>query len=222
MSQRSDFIVDRLLGGIVGEAVEIGCGQSVALGTEDIRLEIVANHQGAVTTCARLSHGIVEEGWRRFVGSCILAEDDGIEIVGQSTGPQLLVLHLVETVGAHVHAIALLAQVVHQCLGTVHQSRLVGAEVQEQVAGLQTQLFGRFQALAKTQRTAETLDNQVVARNFSLGIACPQVDICLPILVLEQLWVWKPLVKMQCVEKLTQGNHGIAVGVVKGVVEVDE
>ena len=127
-----------------------------------------------------------------------------------------------ETVRTHVHPVALPSQIIHQFAGTVHQSWLRRTEVQKPVAGLQAQLLRRLQTFAKAQRTTETFHNQVVARDFTLRIARPQVDVRFPILVVEQLCISKPPSQLHGVEQLAQRYHGIAVRVVERIVEIDK
>ena len=188
----------------------------------NIRLQIVAYHQGGVTLGTRLLKGIVEELRRGFVDTCIFAEDDRVEIVFQPTGSQLLVLHLVEAVAAHVHPIALASQVVHQFMGTIHHTGLRRAEIQELVTYLSAILHGGVEPFAPTERVAETFHDEVVAFNLPFGILCPKADVRVPIVVVEHFGVIEVLIQMQVLIQLSQSNNGIAVGVVEGVIEVDE
>ena len=89
-----------------------------------------------MTFSARYFQCIVEIERRRFVDSSVLAENDGVEIVAKSTGCQFLVLYLMETVAAHVHAITLLFEIVHQFMRALNDPRLAGAEVEKLVAHL--------------------------------------------------------------------------------------
>ena len=140
----------------------------------------------------------------------------------ESAGAQLLILHLVEPVGTHVEPVALGLQIVHQLTSTLHQARLRGAEVEKQITGVQTVLLGRLQSVAITQRTTETLDNQVVASNLTTRIAGPQVDVRLPIAVVEHLWIGKPSFQMQRIKEFAKGNDRIAMRIIKGIIEIDE
>ena len=121
-----------------------------------------------------------------------------------------------------MHPVALLPQVVHQLARTVHQSGLRRAEVQEYVAGLQAVRLRRLQPPAKAQRTAEALHDEVVARDFALRVARPQVDVRPPVFIIEQLRVSEVLPQLQRLEQLAQRYHGIAMRVVQRVVEVDK
>ena len=69
---------------------------------------------------------------------------------------------------------------------------------------------------------SETLDDEVTAFNFSFGILCPQTDIGVPLVVVEDIGVIEVLIQMQVLIQLSQGDDGIAVGVVEGVIEVNE
>ena len=82
--------------------------------------------------------GVIEELWGGFVGSCIFAEDDGGEVIEKSAGMELLVLHFVEAITAHVHAIAFAFEVIHQFLCPIHQSWLDGTKGKKLVAGFST------------------------------------------------------------------------------------
>ena len=110
-------------------------------------------------------------------------------MVVQSTGMQFLVLYLVEAVGTHVQPVAPAPQVVHQLTGSIHQAGFGGTEVQEQVAGLQAEVSSERQADTVAQRAPEAFDNEIVACNLAFGIACPQVDVGLPVAVVEDVGI---------------------------------
>ena len=66
---------------IIREAVKEDGIKTCLFGSEDIRIEVVANHDGRILRCLRDFKGIVKElsGW--FVGSRILTENNGIETI---------------------------------------------------------------------------------------------------------------------------------------------
>ena len=157
--------------------------------TEDVGIQVVANHQRGSTFGTSLAEGIVEIRLGGLVGTGILAKDDGVKVVAEPTGFQLLILHLMESVAGHVHAVALLLEGFHQLVGTLHHARLVGTEVQEAVAYLQTAGLGEVYSFAYRQRTAKAFHDKVVARDFPSRIAAPQVNVSLPIGIVERLRV---------------------------------
>jgi hypothetical protein len=67
---------------------------------------------------------------------------------------------------------------------------------------------------------AEALHNEVVARNLALGIASPQVDVGLPIVVIKDLGGVEILAQLEVLKRLGKRYHGIAVGIIKCVVEI--
>ena len=107
-----------------------------------------------------------------------------------------------EPVAAHVEAIAFVFQVVHQFFGTLHQTRLGGTEVQKPVTGFETVGLRCVQSLAEAEWTAEALDDQVVARNFTLGVARPQVDIGFPVFIVEEARLREIPAQLEDVEQL--------------------
>ena len=216
------FVGDGFRGRIIGEAIEEDCVEPCPFGAKDVGVEVVANHEGGLLGGLGHPEGIVEEEGRGFVGTCILAEDDGREMVEESAGAEFLVLHLVEAVAAHMHPIALSSQVIHQFLGTIDKTRLLSAERKELVAGLETILFSGKKTLPKAERMTEAFDDEVITVNFSLSILSPQTDVGAPIVVVEDAGVGEVLFEMEVFIQFTQGDDCIAVGVVEGVVEVDE
>ena len=165
---------------------------------------------------------MVEIERRGLVGACVLAQDDGVEIVAQATGIEFLILHLVEAIAAHVYPITLLAQVVHQFVGTVDNARFRGAEVEELVTDLQTELTGYLQPPAHAQRATEALYDQVVARDVAFGVLRPEIDVRCPVGIVEDLRGGEIASEAEGLESLAQGNHRIAVSIIQGVVEIDE
>ena len=216
------FVGDLFGGRVVGEAVEVDCGQTSMFGTEDVGVEVVANHEGGGWRGAGLAEGIVEEEGRGLVGSGIFTEDDVVEVGEEATGVELLVLHLVEAVAAQVHAVASGFEVIHQLFGSIDQPWLDRTEGEELVTDLAAVVGGGVESFAEAEGVAETLYDEVVALNFPLGILRPQADVGVPIVVVEDLRVGKIRFPVEVVEEFIQCNESIAMGVVEGVVEVDE
>ena len=69
-----------------------------------------------------------------ILGDVIDRYPDGIKILRQSTGPEFLILHLMESVAAHVHAVSAQLQVFNELLGAINKSRLWGAIVKKDIA----------------------------------------------------------------------------------------
>ena len=135
---------------------------------------------------------------------------------------KFLVLHFVEPIAAHVHAVAFAAEVVHQFLGTLHKPRFYGTEGEEFVAGLETIVLGGIESFPKTQRVAETLHDELATLDFTFGVLSPQSDVRVPIVVVEDFGIGEIVLKMQIIIQFAQGDDGIAVGIVECVVKVDE
>ncbi len=55
-------------------------------GTEDVALQIIANHQGRFTAGPSYLDGLLETEWGRLVPASILAQDNGVEVVTQTAG----------------------------------------------------------------------------------------------------------------------------------------
>ena len=118
------------------ETVQIDGVKAVAYGTTHVAVPTVPDHDSGSTTGLRVKKGIVEESCRRFVGSRILAKDDGVEASVKSTGMDFALLHLMEAVRTEVKAIATLSQIGHQLMSALHHSCLLGTEVKETVVEL--------------------------------------------------------------------------------------
>ena len=67
---------------------------------------------------------------------------------------------------------------------------------------------------------AETLNNEVVACDFALGIASPQVDVGVPIVFIKHFRVVEITAQLEVLKRLGKGYHSIAVGIIKCVVEI--
>ena len=166
--------------------------------------------------------GVVEKLLGRFVGTSIFAEDDGGEVIEKSAGMELLVLHFVESVAAHMHAITFPSEVIHQFLCPIHQARLDGTKGEKLVAGFPTIINSRVESFSKTQRMTETFHDEIITLNLPFGILCPKSDVRVPIVIVEDIGVVEVLIQMQVLIQFAQGDDGIAVGVVECVIEVDE
>lgn len=208
--------------GVVGKAVEVDGGEAGVFGSEDVGVEVVAYHDGAFLGGVGDGEGVGEELGGGFVGSGVFAEDDGVEVVDEAAGAEFLVLHFVESVAAHVHAVAFRSEVVHQFAGSIDKTGLDGAELEEAVAGLEAIIDGGIQSFAEAEWMAEPLHDEVVARDFAFGILCPEADVGGPVVGVEDLGIGEVAVEPQFFEEFAQGDDGIAVGVVERVVEVDE
>ena len=68
-----------------------------------------------------------------------------------------------------------------------HLVELMSTEVEEAVAHLQAEVRRDADVPALTQRTAEALDDEIVACDLSPSIALPEVDICLPISIVKDV-----------------------------------
>ena len=88
-----------------GVAVQEDGAQAGVVGSADVGLEIVANHQRVFGACACLLEGIAEEVGVGLIDSGLLREDDGVEVVVEVRGVELGGLHFAEAVAAHVHPI---------------------------------------------------------------------------------------------------------------------
>lgn len=159
---------------ILGMGIEPHDIKSGTFGTEDVCLEIVANHKGGFGFGTSHAEGVIEIEWRGFVGTGIFRQHYRVEIVLHSAGLQLAVLHLVETVAAHVQAIATGLEIVHHLVRSVYNTGLHGTEFQKTVAYLQAILHTDvLQSMPPAQRTAETLHDKDIAGNLSGGILLP-------------------------------------------------
>ena len=216
------FVGDGLGGRVVGKAVEIDGGESCLLGTEDVGVEVVTNHEGGFLGGMRLPESVVEELGGGFVGSCIFAEDDGVEVVEESAGMEFFVLHFVETIAAHVHTVAFPFEIIHQFSGTIDKTRFDGTKAEELVAGFEAVVLSGVEPFAETLGVPETLDDEEMAFYLPFGILCPKADVGVPIVVVEGVGVIEVLLQMQVLIQLSQGDDGIAVGVVEGIIEIDE
>ena len=119
---------DRFWSRIVWKTVKVDGVKSVAFCTKNVGAEIVANHKGCRFHGSRLLKSVVEELGCRFVGTCIFAEDDGVEIVEEPTRTEFLVLHFMETTAAHVHTVIFCPKIIHQFLGTLNKPGFDGTE----------------------------------------------------------------------------------------------
>ena len=122
------LIGDRFRGRVLRKAIEVNRVEPCLFCAHDVGVEVVSNHDCGLRRGTRLLKSIVEELLGRFVGSSIFAENDGGEVVEESTRVKFLVLHFVEAIAAHVHPIAFVTKVIHQFLGTIDQARLDGTE----------------------------------------------------------------------------------------------
>lgn len=148
--------------------------KSGTFGTEDVCLEIVANHKGGFWFGTSHAEGVIKIEWRGFVGTGILGQYYRVEIVLHAAGIQLAVLHLVKTVAAHVQAIATGLEIVHHLMRSVYDTWLYGTEFQKTVAYLQAVLHADvLQSMPLAQRTAETLHDKDIAGYLSGGILLP-------------------------------------------------
>ena len=121
-----------------------------------------------------------------------------------------------------MHPIAFLFQIVHQFVGTIHHPRLRRTEIEELVTHLQTKFFGDIKSFSHTQRTTETLHDEERTVYFSFRIARPQVDVRSPIGIIECLGTIEIAIKTESLIGLLQGNHGIAVSIIEGIVEINK
>ena len=117
--------------------VEIHGVQSRSFGSEYVRLEIVAYHQSSFALGTASGESIVEELFRRLVGTSVFAEDYRVERVLKRTGTQFLVLHLVETVRTEMQSVTALSQMAHKTVSTLDDATLARAEVKKLVADLE-------------------------------------------------------------------------------------
>ena len=66
----------------------------------------------------------------------------------------------------------------------------------------------------------ETLNDKIIACYLTLGVASPQVDVGLPIVVIKHFGVVEVLAQLEVLKRLGKRYHGIAVGIIKCVVEI--
>lgn len=211
------------LGGmeLIGMPIEEHDIEPGLFGAEDVSCEVVSDHQRSLTWSLGLGKRIVEEGGRGFVGTGIFTEYDCVEVVNQLRSTELAVLHLVEAVAAHVESVATLFEVLHQLMRTLDHAGLTGTEIEEAIAHLETILAaGRGHTYG--QGTTEAFDHQVVACNLSVGIEIPELDIGLPIGNGEVFETFEISIKMMLLKEFGKGQDSVAVGVIEGIVEVDE
>jgi len=69
---------------------------------------------------------------------------------------------------------------------------------------------------------SETFHDEVITFNLSFGILCPKSDVRVPVVIVEDIGIIEVLIQVQVLIEFAQGNDGIAVGVVEGVIEVNE
>ena len=131
-------------------------------------------------------------------------------------------MHLVETVAAHVETVTALAQIGHQTARARNEAWFGGAKVEEAVARGQAELARRLQALAQTERTAKALHDEVVAGDFSARILRPEQEVLAPIGIKELLRAGEIALEALLVKQFAQGDVGIAMRIVEGIVEIDE
>ena len=107
-------------------------------------------------------------------------------------------------------------------MGTVYHARFGGTEVEEAVTDIEAQRLCHIKSVGAAERLSEAFNDKVFSRNLSLRVAPPQVDVCLPVVVVEGLWVVEIALQVEFLERLAQGDDGIAVGVVECITEVGE
>ena len=86
MEERSHLHIDGLWSRVVRITVEIGRRQPCPLGSQDVGVEVIADHQRGFPLGTRLLESIVEILRSRLVVACIFAQDDGVEIIVESAG----------------------------------------------------------------------------------------------------------------------------------------
>ena len=69
---------------------------------------------------------------------------------------------------------------------------------------------------------SETFHNEVITFNLPFGILCPKSDVRVPVVIVEDIGIIEVLIQVQVLIEFAQGNDGVAVGVVEGVIEVNE
>lgn len=196
--------------------------QACLLGPQDIGIEIVAYHDGALWLSLADAESILEELWSWLVGPSILAEDNGVEVIIHAAGFQLTILHLVESVAAHVEAISPTPQITHQGMSARDDARLDGTALEEEIADLIAELHRRLQPFPTRERTAETLYDQIITRDLAMSILSPQLKIGLPIRVVKVLRVSKIPTEAKMLVHVRESYLGIAARVIDGVVEIYE
>ena len=118
----------------IGLTIKEQSVQPNALGTQDIGREIIPYHERGFRPCTGLFQGIGEEKRAGFVGPCVLAQYDVLEVTKHIGCLEFLVLHFVETVTAQMHPVTTRLQVTHDFVGSLQNSGLAGTTIQEIVA----------------------------------------------------------------------------------------
>ena len=108
-----------------------------------------------------------------------------------------------------------------QC--TLNRTWLIRAKIKELIAYFQTELFGYIlKSLTKTQGATESLNNEILTVNLAFVILGPEIEICLPIVVVEVIWIIKISSQRKEFEGLSKGYDSISPCIVKGIVEINK
>ena len=100
--------------------------------------------------------------------------------------------------------------------------RLARTQIQKLVTDLQTILFGWIDPLTLAQRTAKTLYDELVSRDFPFCILPPKFNVYLPIRLVEDVGTGKIRPKIAIFIQFPESDNRIAIGVVQSVVKIDE
>lgn len=109
--------------------------QSHVDGTGNVRVVVIAYHNGRLELGTCLGKSIVEELFAGLVGPGILTENDGREIALQSCRPQLAGLHLMEAVAADMQPVTFIPEIIQDLLRSRYGTWLTGNDVAIAVAG---------------------------------------------------------------------------------------
>ena len=127
-----------------------------------------------------------------------------------------------------------MAKIVHQFVCPFYHSGFRGAAVEEAVADFEAERFGNHHpavdflqqvfrpVLTYGQRASEAFHNQIFAFDFAMGILSPKLHVGIPIGFIECFGMFEIVLKVENPEDFLQGDDGIAMRVVKRIVEVDE
>lgn len=175
------------------------------MGTAYVGDDVVAYHYGGGYGGLGLQQGVVEELRAGLVGASVFGEYDTIEVMEQTAGLELLVLHFVEAIAAHVDAIVAAAKVIHQFASAIYEPGFATTEVEKHIAHLQAIIFGGAEGSAVGRATfaqwaAKTFDDEVIACDLASGILFPQLGIGLPVGDVEVFGLAKVLIELKVLE----------------------
>ena len=108
-----------------------------------------------------------------------------------------------------------------QC--TLNRTWLIRAKIKELIAYFQTERLGYIlKSLTKTQGATESLNNEILTVNLAFVILGPEFKVCLPVVIIEEIWIIKISPQRKEFEGLCKGNDSISPCIVKGIIKINK